>query len=279
MTAIELMPVADFPGERNWGYDGVCLFAPARAYGRPDDLRALVDARTRSALAVILDVVYNHLGPEGAYLPAFSPDYFTETALDAVGRALNSTATGSELVRRFVIDNALHWIREYHVDGLRLDATHALVDDEPAHFVTELARARARSASTGRSSLIAEDHRNLRGMIDDPRGGRMGLDGVWADDFHHVMRRLLAGDAQVLRRFRRHDRGARDESSPGLAVHRADARRTRDAARHGPVAACRCVASSICLQNHDQVGNRACGDRLHHAVDPGRGVARRELSC
>ena len=128
VTTVELMPVADFAGSRNWGYDGVCLFAPAHAYGHPDDLRALVDDAHALGLSVMLDVVYNHLGPEGAYITQFNPNYVTTRHTTAWGSAINLDDCGSGLVRRFILDNAKHWIREYHVDGLRLDATHALVE-------------------------------------------------------------------------------------------------------------------------------------------------------
>src|SRR5829696_5959564 len=135
VTALEVMPVADFAGSRNWGYDGVAPFAPSRAYGRPEDLRALVDAAHGVGLAVILDVVYNHLGPEGAYLPAFSPLFLTNKHATPWGGAVNLDDESSECVRAFLTDNALHWIHEYHMDGLRLDATHSLVDSRDRHFV------------------------------------------------------------------------------------------------------------------------------------------------
>jgi maltooligosyltrehalose trehalohydrolase len=138
-TAIELMPVADFPGRRNWGYDGVCLFAPARAYGGPDGLRRLVDAAHARGLAVILDVVYNHLGPDGNYLREFSASYFTDRHTTPWGDALNFDGLGSRPVRDFFIANALYWAHEYHLDGLRLDATHAILDDGPTHILTEIA--------------------------------------------------------------------------------------------------------------------------------------------
>src|SRR3954469_4772361 len=141
VTAIELMPVADFPGERNWGYDGVCLYAPARPYGHPDDLRRLVDRAHALGISVVLDVVYNHLGPEGAYLPEFYPPYFTERHSTPWGRALNLDDEGADMVRRFVTDNAKYWIREYHFDGLRLDATHALVEDDAGAIVREIVQA------------------------------------------------------------------------------------------------------------------------------------------
>jgi maltooligosyltrehalose trehalohydrolase len=141
VTVIELMPVADFPGNRNWGYDGVAPFAPARCYGRPDELRALVDAAHRLGLAVYLDVVYNHFGPDGAYQGSFSRHYFSTTHTSPWGAALNFDGPDSGPVRAYVVENALRWIHEYHVDGLRLDATHAIVDASPRHILAELADA------------------------------------------------------------------------------------------------------------------------------------------
>ena len=267
ITAVELMPVADFPGRRNWGYDGVCLFAPSRAYGTPDDLRRLVDAAHALGIVVLLDVVYNHLGPEGAYLPQFNPQYFTDRHETPWGKAINVDSEGSPMVRRFIIENALHWITEYHMDGLRLDATHAIVDDTQPHILAELAAAVRRA--TPRPVIIhAEDHRNLTSIVEDPATGGWGLDGVWADDFHHVVRRLLAGDSHgyyadfegsttELAETIRKGWLFTGQFSPNMGEHRGTdpsgvAMRT----------------SVVCVQNHDQVGNRATGDRLHHTIAP-----------
>jgi maltooligosyltrehalose trehalohydrolase len=266
VTAVELMPVADFPGRRNWGYDGVALFAPSRAYGRPDDLRALVDAAHRHELAVLVDVVYNHLGPEGAYLPAFSPPFLTRAHATPWGAAVNLDGPGASGVRQLLIDNARHWILEYHADGLRLDATHALVDAGTPHFVAELAAA-VHDASCGRALVYAEDHRNLAAMIEDPSRGGWGLDGVWADDFHHVVRRMLAGDA---RGYYEDYAGSALELAAIVqngwlftgqhSTHLKRARGTDPA--HVPLR-----KAVVCIQNHDQIGNRALGDRLHHTAD------------
>ena len=267
VTAVEVMPIADFAGNRNWGYDGAALFAPARAYGPPDDFRALVDEAHRQGLAVILDVVYNHLGPEGAYLPHFSPQYLTDRHSGPWGRSVNLDGPGAEYVRRFIVDNALYWIRDFHVDGLRLDATHALVDESDTHIIAALARA-VREAAPARVILHAEDHRNEARMVERPSEGGWGLDGVWADDFHHVIRRMVAGDAHsyyadfagtaeelaaVLRQGwlytgqpSKHAKGPRGTSADRVPMYR----------------------FVVCLQNHDQVGNRATGDRLHHRIPP-----------
>jgi maltooligosyltrehalose trehalohydrolase len=268
VTAIELLPLADFPGKRNWGYDGVSLFAPPRCYGRPDDLRRLVDAAHRLGLAVLLDVVYNHLGPDGNYLSVYSPYYFSKTHSNAWGASLNFDGKHSNQVRRFFIENALYWLNEYHFDGLRLDATHALLDDGPRHFLAELSAAAVASVPDRHVVLIAEDHRNLARMLQPETAGGWGLDGVWADDFHHQVRRRLAGD---------HESYYADftGSLPDLAttirqgwfycgqrsLNMKEARGTDPSA----IALEQCV---ICLQNHDQIGNRAFGDRLHHQIDP-----------
>lgn len=265
VTAVELMPIADFAGVRNWGYDGVALFAPCRAYGRPDDLRRFVDRAHQLGLGVMLDVVYNHLGPEGSYLPEFYPAYFTDRHRTPWGHALNLDDEGSELVRRFILDNARHWIAEYHLDGLRLDATHALVEDRNGAIVRDIVRA-AKDISTRPVYVHAEDHRNLAPMIDDAADGGWGLDGVWADDFHHVVRRLVAGDAHG---YYADFRGAPEELAriitqgwlyTGQPSPRQGTPRGTDPSR---VPMSRFV---VCLQNHDQIGNRAMGDRLHHRV-------------
>ncbi len=267
VTAIELMPVADFPGQRNWGYDGVCLFAPARCYGTPDDLRRLVDEAHRLGLGVVLDVVYNHLGPDGNYLGSFSPFYFSTRHKTPWGAAMNLDGDDSGPVREFLIENALHWVHEYHFDGLRLDATHALIDESPRHFLAELS-SRVRDSVQGRRVLlIAEDHRNLAHMVRPEVQDGWGLDAVWADDFHHQVRRGLAGDdegyyrdfsgslpdlAATLKRgwfFCGQDseymKGPRGTDPAGLAPQ----------------------SFVICVQNHDQVGNRAFGERLNQQID------------
>jgi maltooligosyltrehalose trehalohydrolase len=266
VTALELMPLADFAGARNWGYDGVALFAPSRAYGRPDDLRALIDAAHRGGLAVIVDVVYNHLGPEGAYLPRYGPRFLTDKHKTPWGGAVNLDDEGSAAVRQLLIDNARHWIHEYHADGLRLDATHSLIDSRRPHFVVELTRAVHASADPA-PLVYAEDHRNLAEMIEDDSRGGWGLDGVWADDFHHVVRRMLAGDAHG---YYTDYEGTGDELAATLrrgwlfvgqhSAHEDGARGTDPS--HVPLR-----KAVVCVQNHDQVGNRALGDRLHHTAD------------
>jgi len=264
ITAIEMMPIVESAGTRNWGYDGVDLFAPSHHYGTPDDLRRLVNAAHLHGLAVILDVVYNHLGPDGAYLASYSPRYFSDRHTNAWGAAMNLDGPGSEHVRGFLIENALHWIHEYHVDGLRLDATHALIDERPVHFLAEL-RERVAAAAPRPVILIAEDERNLAAIAEPaPRG--YGLDAVWADDFHHQMRVALTGDRDGY--FANFSGRADDLAAtirqgwfyvgqPAAVTGRP---RGSDPSRLSP------SQFIVCLQNHDQVGNRAFGDRLHHGI-------------
>jgi maltooligosyltrehalose trehalohydrolase len=270
ITAVELMPVADFPGDRNWGYDGVALFAPARCYGTPSDLRQLVDEAHRLGLAAHLDVVYNHFGPDGSYHAQFSPYYYSSEHKNPWGAGINFDGEHSSPVRDFFIENALHWIQEYHFDGLRLDATHAIVDRSPRHFLAELQSAvRDSAADSGRRALIiAEDHRNLVGMTRPEREGGWGLDGVWADDFHHQMRRRLAGDEDGY--FADFSGSVEDIAwtiRQGWFYCGQDSTYLGGPRGTDPRAA-ELPSFVYCLQNHDQIGNRAFGDRLHHAVDP-----------
>lgn len=191
--AIELMPVAEFPGGRNWGYDGVDLFAPCHVYGGPDGLRRLVDAAHARGIGVILDVVYNHLGPDGNYLRQFSTEYFTSRHHTPWGDAINYDSSGSEMVRRYVCDNAAHWLREYHADGLRLDATFAIRDMSPRHILAELSE-KARASVDRDIVLIAETYENDARYVTATSDGGYGLDAVWADDFHHALHTLLTGE-------------------------------------------------------------------------------------
>ena len=183
-NAIEIMPVADFPGRWNWGYDGVLLYAPAHVYGAPNELRALVDAAHVRGLAVILDVVYNHLGPDGNYLGCYSRDYFNPTHKTPWGDGFNFEL---QPVRDFFVENALYWRREFRVDGFRLDATHAIVDASPRHVLAEIAE---RVQSLG-AFVMAEDERNDGSLLRTRCEGGLGLDAIWSDDFHHVVRVML----------------------------------------------------------------------------------------
>ena len=265
ITVVELMPVADFPGSRGWGYDGVCLYAPSRAYGSPEDLRRFVDRAHHLGIAVALDVVYNHFGPEGAYISEFNDQYFTGEQSTPWGAAVNLDSDGSAMVRRFIVDNALHWVREYHFDGLRLDAIHALIEHDNGSILRDLAR-EIHAASPRPVFIHAEDARNLAAIVEDSSRGGWGLDGVWADDFHHVMRRLLAGDSHAY--YADYD-GTTEELASTLRrgwlfVGQQSKRLGKE--RGTDPSAVPMYRFVVCLQNHDQVGNRATGDRLHASI-------------
>ena len=278
VTAVELMPVADFPGAWNWGYDGVALFAPARAYGTPDDFRRLVNRAHELGLAVLLDVVYNHLGPDGAYHAAFSPYYFSDHHESPWGPAINFDGPHAAQTRAFVIENALHWLHEYHADGLRLDATHAIIDDSPLHIMAELA-ARVRRSARPEALLIAEDGRNLLEIVTPATDGGWGLDAIWADDLHHQLRRATAGDADGY--FEDYAGTAADIAATIRRgwFFRGQRSDYLDAPRGTDPVGTPLERFIVCLQNHDQVGNRAHGDRMHHAIDPATYRALVALLC
>jgi maltooligosyltrehalose trehalohydrolase len=259
VNAIEVMPVAQTPGRRNWGYDGVDLFAPNHVYGRPDDLRHLVDIAHAHGLGVILDVVYNHLGPEGAYLSAYSANYFTERHHTPWGAGLNWDGEGSRWVRQLAIDNACHWIAEYHIDGLRLDATHAIVDDSDVHILQELTQ-KARVVAGERSIVVfAEDERHDITRARRAQRGGEGLDGIWADDFHHELRVLLTNAHETYYALY-------DGTTEDIALTLRKGFELIDEGHPRPDASDPASAFVFCIQNHDQVGNRPFGDRLHHEI-------------
>jgi len=195
VTAIELMPIAEFAGRRNWGYDGVALYAPHAGYGGPEGLRRLVDAAHRAGLAVVLDVVYNHLGPEGNYLREFGP-YFSDRYRTAWGEGFNLDGPDSDEVRRYLVDNAVYWIDEFHLDGLRLDAADRIVDLSPIHLAEEIGEAvHRRGEVLGRQTLvIAEIDSNDPRWVRSRRIGGFGLDAHWSDDFHHAVHVALTGE-------------------------------------------------------------------------------------
>ncbi len=261
ISALELMPVAQFPGERNWGYDGVCPFAPQNSYGGADGLKRLVDACHSRGLAVILDVVYNHLGPEGNYLHAFGA-YFTDRYRTPWGDAVNYDGPDSDQVRHYFISNALYWITEYHFDALRLDAIHGIYDFSALHILQELAGAvHAEGTALGRRvHVIAESDLNDVRAINSPEVGGYGLDAQWNDDFHHALRTLLTGDTAGyycdFGRFSDLVKGFSEGFilSGGYSTFRRR-RHGSSSANHPP---CHLVAFS---QNHDQVGNRMRGER------------------
>jgi maltooligosyltrehalose trehalohydrolase len=264
VNAVEVMPVAEFPGQRNWGYDGVALFAPHSAYGGPDGMKRFVDACHRRGLAVIVDVVYNHLGPEGNYLGRFGP-YFTDFYATPWGDAVNYDRPGSDEVRRFVIDNALMWLRDYHVDGLRLDAVHAIVDTGAVHLLEELAtEVEALSATVDRPLfLIAEsDLHDPRLIRSRPWG--FGIDAQWSDDLHHALRTALTGE----RRGYYIDYGGVTDIATTLERGWPHARGWSEYRGRTHGRAFEDLPGWKLLgyaQNHDQIGNRATGDRLSPA--------------
>jgi maltooligosyltrehalose trehalohydrolase len=266
VTAVELMPVAEFSGDHNWGYDGVSLFAPSRRYGGPAGLRRFVDAAHRHGLAVILDVVYNHLGPEGNYLPAVTGGrYFTDRHVTPWGDAINYDGPGSGPVRAFVVENALHWLHEYHLDGLRLDATHAIADGSPTHVLQELVD-RVRESVPRRVLLIAEDERNERRLLMPRQEGGFGFDAVWADDFHHEIRSLVAGDQEG---YYEDFAGTVEELARVLRrgwLYEGQHSSHHGAGRGTPADGIRPASLVHAIQNHDQVGNRAHGERLNHQI-------------
>jgi maltooligosyltrehalose trehalohydrolase len=262
VTAIELMPVAEFPGSRNWGYDGVHLYAPQSTYGGPRGLRRLVDAAHRHGLSVILDVVYNHLGPEGNYLAEFGP-YFTDRYKTPWGSAVDFDGPESEGVRRHFIDNARYWVREFHLDGLRLDAIHSIFDTSPVHILTEVAEAaRAEARQLERPvHIVAESHDNDRRIVLPAAEGGLGLDAVWSDDFHHAVHVTLTGESGGYYADFPEGRGLARALAEGFA-YQGEPSEYFGRPRGTPSADLGGERFVVCLQNHDQVGNRAQGDRL-----------------
>lgn len=276
VDVIELMPVADFPGARNWGYDGVAIYAPARCYGRPDDLRALIDAAHEHGLAVMLDVVYNHLGPDGNYLGAYAKDYSHASRSNPWGGSFNFDGRNSGPVRDFFRNNAAYWLDEFRFDGLRLDAIHAIEDDSPRHFLAELAE----TVHARGGFVIGEDPRNLCELIEPATQGGVGLDAVWADDFHHEVRVATTGTREAY--F-----GSFSGSGADLAAtlakgwfYRGQPYPFWKGKPRGTDCAQRPTSAFVhCIENHDQVGNRAAGERLAHLVSPATFRAASMLLC
>jgi maltooligosyltrehalose trehalohydrolase len=269
---VEVLPVASYDGPRGWGYDGVSLYAVHEQYGGPDGFKRFVDACHQRGLGVVLDVVYNHVGPAGNYLGEFGP-YFNDHYSTPWGPAINYSGRGSDEVRRWAIDNALMWLREFHVDGLRLDAVHAIVDLRAVHLLEQLSReVDALAAETGRPLfLIAESDLNDPRLVTAREGGGYGLTAQWADDPHHALHALLADERQgYYCDFGSIETLARAMESP---YHHAGAWSTFRGRTHGrpldrnQIPATRFVTY---LHNHDQVGNRATGDRMSSYVSPGR---------
>jgi maltooligosyltrehalose trehalohydrolase len=269
IDAIELMPVAEFSGNRGWGYDGADLFAPHHAYGGPAALKRLVDACHSAGLGVVLDVVYNHLGPVGNFLSEFGP-YFSDRHHTDWGAAFNFDGPASDEVRRFVIDNALMWIRDYHFDGLRLDAVHAIVDQTPRHLLEQLGQeVEALGSDLHRVTfVIAESDLNDPRFVRSRDAGGYGLDAAWADDWHHALHTALTGE----RTGYYEDFGSLELLGKALRqawVYDGKWSAHRQKTRGRKAAGLASDSFVIAVQNHDQVGNRAAGDRLGALIDEG----------
>jgi len=269
VTHVEVLPINDFNGEWNWGYDGVLWYATHEVYGGPDGFKRFVDACHRTGLAVILDVVYNHLGASGNYLPRFGP--YLASGRNTWGDYLNLDGPDSRPVRDYIIENALMWLREFHVDGLRLDAVHALRDDSPVHLLAELSgRVAELARELGRPlTLIAESDLNDPRMITPVDRGGLGMDGQWDDDVHHALHALLTGERQGYYC----DFGSLEVLAKVLEhafLHDGTYSTFRGRVHGAPVDTATTPGYQFvaCLQDHDQVGNRAAGDRLSALVSP-----------
>lgn len=272
VSAIELMPLSSFPGQRNWGYDGVLPYAPSHAYGRPEDLKHLIETAHAKQLMVFLDVVYNHFGPEGNYLSLYAPQFFTDRHRTPWGQAINFDGPGSRTVRDYYIHNALYWLEEYHFDGLRLDAVHAIRDASEPDILTELAQAVSqRFAGTRQIHLITENDNNAARYLGDDAWGKPRLyTAQWNDDIHHSLHVLITGEKDGYYVDYAQDpawhlgrclaEGFSYQGEPSTLRH---GRSRGEPSRHlRPT----CFVSF--LQNHDQIGNRAFGERIVKLADP-----------
>lgn len=262
ITAVELMPVSQCPGNRNWGYDGVYHFAPQSSYGGPDAMKQLINACHRKGLAVILDVVYNHLGPEGNYLDQFG-HYFTDKYRTPWGRAINFDGHYSDSVLEYFLNNALYWFHEFHVDALRLDAVDWIFDMTPKHFLQRLAEevSSRREKHGMKIYLFAENDTNDARLINPSSMGGYGIDAQWCDNFHHALRTLLTGETTgYYEDFGQFNQMVKAYTDAFVFTGQYSHYRKR---RHGgPVKGCPTSKFVVFTQNHDQVGNRKCGDRL-----------------
>jgi malto-oligosyltrehalose trehalohydrolase len=263
VTAIQLMPIADFSGRRNWGYDGVLPYAPDSSYGRPEDLKALVEAAHIRGLMVLLDVVYNHFGPDGNYLSLYAPQLFTDRHKTPWGDAINYDSEGSHTVRQFAVHNALYWLEEFHLDGLRLDAVHQIKDDGPEHLLDEIAR-RIRAKEWGRPiHLILENELNEADRLcRDHRGEPLEFTAQWNDDIHHVLHTAATRENHS---YYQDYTGKTDMLGRALAegfAFQGQVMECIDCERGEPSAQLPPTAFVAFMQNHDQIGNRAFGDRI-----------------
>jgi maltooligosyltrehalose trehalohydrolase len=270
ITTLEVMPVAEFPGRFGWGYDGVDLFAPTRLYGSPDDFRAFVDRAHALGLAVILDVVYNHIGPDGNYLKEFSPDYFTDRYQNEWGEALNFDGPNSGPVREFFIANAGYWIDEFHLDGLRLDATQQIFDASEDHLLAAIGR-RVREKANGRQTyLVAENETQESKLARKPEHGGYGLDALWNDDFHHSAKVALTGRSEA---YYSDFRGSPQELISAIKhgyLFQGQWFSWQKKRRGAPATGLHPARFVNFIQNHDQIANSLCGVRLDKLTSPGR---------
>ena len=273
VTAVELMPIAEFPGRRNWGYDGVLPYAPDAAYGSPEDLKRLVDRAHELGLMIFLDVVYNHFGPSGNYLHTYAKSFFTDRHPTPWGAGINVDGEGSRIVRDFFVQNALYWLGEYHFDGLRFDAVHAIVDDSKPHFIEELATGIRQAIPKRQIHLVLENEANQARWLERSSDRHPRLHTAqWADDIHNSWHVLLTGenegyyeyyaDHPLKRLSRALAEGFAYQGDP--STHRPGVIRGEPSAHLPP------TAFVSFLQNHDQVGNRAFGERLAHLIPPDR---------
>ena len=270
ITLIELMPLAEFPGRWNWGYDGVDLFAPAHVYGDQHALKRFVDAAHARGLGVILDVVYNHFGPDGNYLSVYSDQYVTDRHPNEWGQAINYDGPGSAGVRDFVVQNACYWIAEFRLDGLRLDAVHAIYDDSPLHVLVEVSQQTRAAAGERSIVLIAECESQLIKTVRPIDQGGWGLDGVWSDDFHHVCRVAITGRSEA---YYSDYRGTAQELLSVIKrgfVYQGQRYHWQKKPRGTAVKDEAAHAFVFYLQNHDQVANHLHGDRIHALASPAR---------
>ncbi|MDT5262349.1 MAG: maltooligosyltrehalose trehalohydrolase [Acidobacteriota bacterium] len=270
VTCVELMPVSEFPGRFGWGYDGVCMYAPTHLYGEPDDLRRFVNEAHRAGVAVILDVVYNHFGPDGNYLRQFSEDYFSERHKTEWGEGINFDGETSLPVREFFLSNARYWIEEFHFDGLRLDATQSIKDGSAEHLLSALTR-EVRSAARGRATIIVgENEPQETRLVRTQEQGGFGLDGLWNDDFHHSASVVLNGRSEA---YYSDYRGTPQEfvSSAKYGFLFQGQRYKWQRHRRGtPTFGLPPEVFINFIQNHDQVANSARGLRAHELTSPGR---------
>ena len=270
VTVLEIMPVAEFPGRWNWGYDGVDMFAPAHVYGNHHAFKRFIDAAHRRRLGVILDVVYNHFGPDGNYLSAFSDEYVTDRHPNEWGQAINFDGPGSSEVRKFFIENACYWIHEFHLDGLRIDATQAIYDFSPTHILGEISQRVRQVAQPRTVVLLAEcESQEIRAIRPVEHGG-WGLDAVWSDDFHHACRVAATGRSEA---YYTDYRGSPQELISLLKrsfLYQGQRYEWQRKSRGTVVKDEPASAFVFYLQNHDQVGNSVFGERLHTQTSLGR---------